>query len=99
MTNNFFLIYAFFFGMCVLSALALAVFITYLILKKNNDFGDFAPKLDEYSTGIRYGREVDDVTSHERTILLVDYGENPYKDRTHRYPEQLLKKPDDYGQE
>lgn len=99
MTNNFFLIYAFFFGMCVLSALALAVFITYLILKKNNDFGDFTPKLDEYSLGIRYSREVDEVSSREKIILFRDYGENPYKDRTHRYPEQLLKKPEDQGQE
>lgn len=99
MTNSYFLMYAFFFGMWVLTAVALAVFFTYLILKKYNDFGDFAPKLDDYSLGIRYSREVNEVTSHEKTILFLDYGENPYKDRTHRYPEQLLKKPEDYGPE
>lgn len=99
MTNSYFLMNCMFIGMWVFSALALAVFITYLILKRNNDFGDFAPKLDEYSSGgIRYRREVDDVTSHEKTMLFLDYGDNPYTDRKHRYPEQLLKKPENDGQ-
>ncbi|MBR3248107.1 MAG: hypothetical protein IKG03_06915 [Clostridiales bacterium] len=92
MTNNLFLIYAMFFGMWVYSALSLALFITYLILNKNNNFGDFAPKIDEYSTGgIRYRREVDNVSSHEKTFLFSEFGENPYEGREHRYPEHLLR--------
>ena len=92
MTNNLFLIYAMFFGMWVYSALSLALFITYLILNRNNNFGDFAPIIDEYSPGgIRYLREVDNVSSIEKNFLFSEFGENPYEGKEHRYPEHLLK--------
>ena len=96
MYNNMFLMCVIFIGMWIYSAVAIAIFVTYLILNKNNNFGDFAPKIEEYSAGgIHYTREVNNVTSHEKTFLFLEYGENPYEGRSHRYPEQLLKKKQD----
>ena len=92
MQDGVFVFYLMYIGMTIYSALALALFITYLILNKNNNFGDFSPKMDEYSaTGIRYRREVDNVSSQENKFLFLEYGENPYANRKHSYPEQLLK--------
>ena len=74
------------------SAVALAVFFTYVILNRNNNFGDSSPNIDEYSArGIDYKRMVDDVTHHEKNHLFADYGNNPYENNKHRIPEQLLK--------
>ena len=93
MADGVFMAYAIHIGMLVYSAVALSVFITYLILNKNNNFGDYSPNLEEYSaTGIHYKREVDNVSSHETTFLFQEYGENPYSDRKHSYPDQILKR-------
>lgn len=93
MNDTSFLMYAVFFAAWVFSAVALSVFITFLFLNKNNNYGDFAPKIDEYSSfGIHYTREVDNVTSQEKRFLFLEYGEDPYADRKHRYPDQLMEK-------
>ena len=64
MTDTLFLVYALFAGMLIYSAVAISMFITYLVLNKNNNFGD----------------------------LFSEYGENPYDQRSHRYPEHLLRR-------
>ena len=90
-TDSYILVYGMYIGLGVFASLALSLFITYLILNKNNNYGDFAPDIEEYSVGgIRYTREVNNVTSHEKNFLFMKYGENPYEDRQHNYPEQLL---------
>lgn len=90
--DSYVLVYGMYIGLGVFSALALSLFITYLILNKNNNYGDFAPDIEEYSQGgIYYTREVNNVTSHEKNFLFMEYGENPYEGRQHNYPEQLLK--------
>ena len=92
MTFNLFMLNAIYIGMLVFSAVALAVFITYLILNKNNNFGDFAPGIDEYSArGIEYKSMADEVTTLEKNRLFAYYGENPYVNKEHKIPEQLLK--------
>ena len=92
MTFNLFMMNAIYIGMLVFSAVALAVFITYLILNKNNNFGDFAPGIDEYSArGIEYKSMADEVTTLEKNRLFDYYGENPYVNKEHKIPEQLLK--------
>ena len=92
MTFNLFMLNAIYIGMLVFSAVALAVFITYLILNRNNNYGDFAPGIDEYSSrGIVYKRLRDEVTTFEKNHLFADYGENPYENKEHKIPEQLLK--------
>ena len=50
MTDTLFLVYALFAGMLIYSAVAISMFITYLVLNKNNNFGDSAPDLEEYSS-------------------------------------------------
>lgn len=91
-TDSYILVYGMYIGLGVFSSLALSLFITYLILNKNNNYGDFAPGIEEYSQGgIYYTREVNNVTSHEKNFLFMEYGENPYEERQHSYPEQLLK--------
>lgn len=95
MTESYILVYGMYIGISVFSALALSLFITYMILNKNNNFGDFAPDIEEYSLGgIHYTREVNNVTSQEKKYLFLEYGENPYENRQHNYPEQLLQKPE-----
>ena len=92
MNDSLFLVSVIYIGMWVYSAVALSLFITYLILNKNNNFGDSAPKFDEYSTkDIRYMRILDEVSSIEKTHLFADYGKNPYENIQHSIPEQLLK--------
>ena len=92
MTLNLFMLNAIYIGMLVFSAVALAVFITYLILNRNNNYGDFAPGIDEYSArGIDYNRMADEVTANEKNHLFAYYGENPYENKVHKIPEQLLK--------
>ena len=93
MTDTLFLVYALFAGMLIYSAVAISMFITYLVLNKNNNFGDSAPDLEEYSSlGIRYTREVNDAPKSEKNYLFSEYGENPYDQRSHRYPEHLLRR-------
>ena len=49
--------------------------------------------LEEYSSlGIRYTREVNDAPKREKNYLFSEYGENPYDQRSHRYPEHLLRR-------
>ena len=94
MTNSdsAFLVILIYSGMFLFTAASYAIFVTYLILNRNNNFGDFAPKIEEYSAGgIHYTREVNNVTSHEKTFLFLEYGENPYEGRKHSIPEQLIK--------
>ncbi len=96
MNDYIFLTYALTFLSWIYSSTALSLFITFLFLNKNSNYGDFSPKMEEYSlAGIHYTREVNDVTSQEKRFLFLEYGENPYMDRKHRYPEQLLVKKTD----
>lgn len=93
MNDTVFLTYALFFITWLFASVAVSVFVTYMFLNKNNNYGDFAPKMEEYSLGgIHYTREVNDVTPHEKNFLFLEYGENPYADRKHRYPEQLMQR-------
>ena len=53
-------------SMIIFTGISYAIMITYLILKKFNDFGDSSCKLSEYSPrGIGYTRMVDDVPAIE----------------------------------
>ena len=93
MTETLYIIYALYAGVLIYAAVAISLFITYLVLNKNNNFGDFAPGMDEYSSmGIRYTREVNEAPSVEKNYLFSEYGKNPYEQRSHRYPEHLLKR-------
>lgn len=81
-----------FIALLVFTAVAFALFITYKILKKYNDFGDSSCKMDDYAlNGIRYERQGDRVPTSDKYHLFADYGNNPYEDRKHSIPEVLLK--------
>lgn len=74
------------------TSLSYSIFITYLILKKFNDFGDSSCKLGEYAPkGPGYTRMVDNVPANEKYFLQADYGVDPYSTRKHSIPEVLLK--------
>ena len=76
----------------VFTSLSYSIFITYLILKKFNDFGDSSCKLNEYAPkGLSYTRMVDNVPTNEKYFLLADYGVDPYLDKKHSIPEVLLR--------
>ena len=78
--------------MIIFTGISYAIMITYLILKKFNDFGDSSCKLSEYSPrGIRYTRMVDDVPAIEKSFLFSEYGEDPYIVKHSGIPEILLK--------
>ena len=77
-------------GMWLVSCGGIAIFIVYKILSKYNNFGDTTCTIDEYSLrGIHYTRSNDEITSHERTMLFANYGDNPYAGIKHDIPEQL----------
>lgn len=79
-------------SMIIFTGISYALMITYLILRKFNDFGDTSCKLSEYSPrGIGYTRMVDDVPAIEKNFLFSEYGEDPYIVKHSGIPEILLK--------
>lgn len=76
----------------ILSATGIAVFVSYLILKKFNNFGETPCSIFQYSKeGINYTRIRDYVLPDDRNDLFLYYGENPYPEKTGIVHEQLLK--------
>lgn len=76
----------------IFTAAAYAIFITYRILKKYNDFGDSSCDMNEYSQrGIGYYRTINDAPETEKRLLFYEYGDNPYDDSKISIPEVLLK--------
>ena len=77
---------------CIFTALSLALFVTYKLLSKYNDFGDSSCGLNDYSRfGITYNRTRDNVLPQEKYDFFVCYGDDPYEGIEHSIPEQLLK--------
>ena len=82
------------------TSVSIAIFITYRILEKYNNYGDSSCRLDDYSlNGIKFKRSNDNVTPEEKSYHFNVFGENPYEDRVHSIPEQLLKNSEKKDQE
>ena len=79
-------------SLSVFTGVSYAIMITYLILRKFNDFGDSSCKLDDYSPrGIGYMRMIDDVPSNGKFFLFTEYGSDPYVVKHQGIPEILIK--------
>lgn len=74
------------------TSLSIALFITFVLLKKYSDYGDSTCGIDEYShRGINIRRRIDNVMPDEKNDYFSVYADNPYENKTHSIPEQLLK--------
>jgi hypothetical protein len=79
-------------GLWIFTAVSYAIFITYRILNKYNDFGDTSCSLYSYSErDISYDREIDNAPPNEKNLLFTIYAEDPYTDKKRRIPEVLIK--------
>ena len=79
----------------LLACAGIAVFITYRILKKHNDFGEVICNIHQYSNeGIKFNVNRDNVLIYEKNEYMLIHGENPYEGIERSIPEQLLKNND-----
>ncbi|MBR4404456.1 MAG: hypothetical protein IKT10_05005 [Clostridiales bacterium] len=71
----------------------IAVFVTYRILNKYNDFGEVPVcSIHQYSNnGIKYTVNRDNVHLVEKNDFMLVNGDNPYENIERSIPEQLLK--------
>lgn len=76
----------------IFTSLSISLFISFILLNKFNDYGDYSCILDDYSrTGINYRQRKDNIVPNEKNDLFFVYAENPYENTEHAIPDQLLK--------
>ena len=92
MNHNLIIAIVIFTGLWLMTGVGTALYVTFRLLNKYSNFGDFSCGIDEYSVkGIHYLRSLDEVSSHEKSFLFSNFGENPYANVKHSIPEQLRK--------
>ena len=76
----------------IFTGLSISLFITFIMLNKFNDYGDYFCNIDDYSQfGINYRVRKDNVGPYEKNDLFFVYAEDPYEKAEHVIPDQLLK--------
>ena len=76
----------------IFTGLSISLFITFIMLNKFNDYGDYSCSIEEYSQlGINYRLMKDNIGYYEKNDYFFIYAENPYENTDRAIPDQLLK--------